>query len=262
MHNQWTKCDKCRQIISAVDLEENLWVCPKCNNHQYITATQRIQITFNHYQELFKDIKPKDFLNFEDYAEKLKKDAEKLGIEEAIVVGQAYLLPDQQNEYPICFGIMDFGFRGGSMGSVVGEKIALIAQVAYEKQQPLIIFSASGGARMQEGIIALMQMAKTVASINKLKQKKIPFINVVTNPTTGGVAASFVGIADIIISEPEAIIGFAGQRVIEQTIKKKLPPNFQTAEFNLSNGLIDQIVHRKKIPYFLLEFIKAFYFWL
>lgn len=261
MLNEWVKCEKCKSIINKTDLEENYWVCPKCNFHFYIPSLQRIQITFSEFEELYKGIKTKDFLKFDDYDQKVKKDIEKLSIEEAVVVGKGYLKGDGKRNYLVGTAIMDFGFRGGSMGSVVGEKIALISEYCYENQIPLVIFSASGGARMQEGIISLMQMAKTVSLINKLKSKRIPFINVVTNPTTGGVAASFVGIADIIISEPGAILGFAGRRVIEQTIKKRLPDNFQTAEFNLNNGLIDAIIERKKIPSFLFNFISAYYYY-
>ncbi len=261
MINQWIKCEKCRSIISTPDLEENLFVCPKCNNHFYISARKTIEIMFQDFQELYSHIRSIDFLKFDDYEEKLKKDIEKLGINEAVVVGYGYLKIDRDKKNEIGCAVMDFGFRGGSMGSVVGEKISLIAEYCYQKELPLVIFSASGGARMQEGIISLMQMAKTVSVINKLKSKRIPFINVVTNPTTGGVAASFVAIADIIIAEPLATIGFAGQRVIEQTIKKKLPPNFQTSEFSLNNGLIDAIVHRKDLAQFILNFVSSFYFW-
>lgn len=261
MLDQWVKCEKCSSIINKIDLEENLWICTKCNKHLYISARKRIEITFSDFKEMYQDIKPLDFLNFEDYSKKIKMDSQKLGIEDAIIVGTAYLREDIGKDYLIGVGVMDFGFRGGSMGSVVGQKIYLIAQYCYDNEIPLVIFSASGGARMQEGIVSLMQMAKTVSMINRLKSRRVPFINVVTNPTTGGVAASFVGLADIIISEPEAIIGFAGQRVIEQTIKRKLPPNFQTAEFNLENGLIDYVIDRRKIGTFILKFVSSFYKW-
>ncbi|MCS7244324.1 MAG: acetyl-CoA carboxylase carboxyltransferase subunit beta [Candidatus Calescibacterium sp.] len=261
MLNEWIKCESCGSIINRSDLEENLWICPKCGRHFYIGSKKRIDMYFCDFKEMYTMIKPLDFLNFEDYSEKLKKDSERIGIDDAIIVGIGYLKQDLEKSCLIGVGVMDFGFRGGSMGSVVGQKISLISEYCYENEIPLVIFSASGGARMQEGIISLMQMAKTVGVINKLKKKRIPFINVVTNPTTGGVAASFVGIADIIVSEPGAIIGFAGQRVIEQTIKKKLPPNFQTAEFNLQNGLIDQIVDRKKMGDFIYRFVSSFYYW-
>ncbi|MFN4219936.1 MAG: acetyl-CoA carboxylase carboxyltransferase subunit beta [bacterium] len=261
MFNEWIKCEKCRAIINKTDLEENLWVCPKCSHHFYIDANTRVNITLSFFEEMFKGIKTKDFLKFDDYAQKIKKDSEKLKIEEAVVVGKGFLKEDKEKKFPIGLGVMDFGFRGGSMGSVVGEKITLLTEYCIENQIPLVLFSASGGARMQEGIISLMQMAKTVGVINKLKQRRIPFVNVVTNPTTGGVAASFVGIADIIIAEPASTIGFAGKRVIEQTIKRKLPDNFQTAEFNLNNGLIDAVVERKKLTTFIFQFIQAFYYW-
>ncbi len=261
MFDQWVKCEKCGSIVNKIDLEENLFVCPKCNHHFYINSKKRIELTFCSFQEKFNSIKPVDFLNFDDYSEKLLKDSQKLGIDDAVIVGLGYLLDDVEKKYLVGVGVMEFGFRGGSMGSVVGEKISLIAEECYNQELPLILFSSSGGARMQEGIISLMQMAKTVGSIDKLKKNRIPFINVVVNPTTGGVAASFVGIADIIIAEPGAIIGFAGQRVIEQTIKKKLPPNFQTSEFNLNNGLIDCVIERKRIPSFLYQLVSSFYYW-
>ncbi|MGB9638597.1 MAG: acetyl-CoA carboxylase, carboxyltransferase subunit beta [bacterium] len=258
--SNWIKCEKCKSIIFKQDLEENLYVCNKCNYHFVINAHYRIKITFDNFVELYKEIYPKDFLNFDDYSKKLKEDQEKTNLSDAIIVGVGNIKNDQ-NKHKVSIGIMDFNFRGGSMGSVVGEKIALISEYALKNDTPLIIFSSSGGARMQEGIISLMQMAKTVSVIKLLNKNRIPFINVITHPTTGGVAASFVGIADIILSEPGALIGFAGQRVIEQTIKQKLPQDFQTAEFSLKYGLIDNIVHRHNIPSTLIKFINSFYFY-
>ncbi len=258
--NNWIKCEKCKTIIFKQDLEENLYVCTKCNYHFVINAHYRIKITFDSFYELFKEIYPKDFLNFDDYSKKLKEDQEKTNLTDAIITGYGCLKGDI-NKYKVSVGIMDFNFRGGSMGSVVGEKIALISEYALKNDTPLIIFSSSGGARMQEGIISLMQMAKTISAIKLLNKNRIPFINIITHPTTGGVAASFVGIADIILSEIGALIGFAGQRVIEQTIKQKLPPDFQTAEFSLKYGLIDNIVHRHNIPNILSKFINSFYFY-
>jgi acetyl-CoA carboxylase carboxyl transferase subunit beta len=261
MVSEWIKCEKCKSIINKLDLEENYWICTKCNYHFTINSETRIKLFFSDFQELYTSIKPIDFLKFDDYEEKLKKDQEKLNIDDAVRVGLGYLKEDKEKKYLIGSAIMDFYFRGGSMGSVVGEKISLIAEECYDKELPLVIFSASGGARMQEGIISLMQMAKTVGVINKLRKKRIPFINVALNPTTGGVAASFVGIADIIVAETGALIGFAGQRVIEQTINKKLPPTFQTAEFNLENGLIDQVLSRKNLGSFIFKLIHSYYFW-
>ena len=258
--SNWIKCEKCKNIIFKQDLEENQFVCNKCNYHFVISAEYRIKITFDYFEELFKELYPKNFLDFEDYSEKLKEDQIKTNLNDAIITGYGYLKGDK-NKYKVSLGIMDFNFRGGSMGSVVGEKIALISEYALKNDTPLIIFSSSGGARMQEGIISLMQMAKTVSSIKLLNKNRIPFINVITHPTTGGVAASFVGIADIILSEVGALIGFAGKRVIEQTIKQKLPPDFQSAEFCLKYGLIDNIVHRHNIPSVLLKFIESFYFY-
>jgi len=258
--SNWIKCQNCKNIIFKQELEENLYVCSKCNYHFNINAHYRIKITFDNFKELYQEIYPKDFLNFEDYSKKLKEDQQKTNLTDAIIVGYGYLKGDK-NRYKVSVGVMDFNFRGGSMGSVVGEKIALISEYALKNDTPLIIFSSSGGARMQEGIISLMQMAKTVSAIKLLNKNRIPFINVITHPTTGGVAASFVGIADIILSEIGALIGFAGQRVIEQTIKQKLPPDFQTAEFCLKYGLIDNIVHRHNIPNTLLKFINSFYFY-
>lgn len=197
------------------------------------------------FKELGADIRSKDFLKFHDlrpYNIRLKETIEKTGLDEAICIGDAMI---DGNEVSI--GIMDFNFMGGSMGSVVGEKVKIIADNSIEKNIPLIIFSASGGARMQEGIISLMQMAKTVSCINRVRESKIPYFCIITNPTTGGVSASFASLADIIISEPGALFCFAGPRVVQQTIRKKIPEDFGLAERNLQNGQIDMILTRKEI---------------
>lgn len=254
------KCDSCSKDIDEEKFILNLWVCPFCNYHHYVGARDRIQITVddNSFVEMGSKINSVDFLKFYDvksYDVRLKEAKLKSSLEEAIVVGRAKI-----SDIDIALGIMDFSFMGGSMGSVVGEKIKVISDYSIEKKVPLIIFCASGGARMQEGIISLMQMAKTVSCINRIKEEKIPYFSVITNPTSGGVSASFATIADIILAEPQALFCFAGPRVVKQTIKKELPPDFGLAERNLRNGQIDIIVDRNKIRDNLGKLLKLFVF--
>ena len=243
----WIKCGACLEIIYKPEVERNLNVCPKCNYHFRIPALERIRSVVDEgtFQEFGEDLESVDMLVFTDtkkYADRLKEAKKKTGRREAVITGTARI-----NGIGFILGVLDFEFLGGSMGCVVGEKIAVAAEQALELRCPLIIFSASGGARMQEGTLSLMQMAKTSAALARLSEANLPYISVMTDPTTGGVAASFAMLGDIIISEPGALIGFAGPRVIEQTIKQKLPEGFQRAEFLLEHGMVDMIVERTKL---------------
>ncbi|MFV9511198.1 acetyl-CoA carboxylase, carboxyltransferase subunit beta [Tepidibacillus sp. LV47] len=238
------KCDRCGTITFVKELEKNLYVCPNCDYHFALSAPERIKMIMDqgHFFEYDSDLISSDPLKFEGYTEKLKSDMEKSNLNEAVVTGEGTI-----GGFPVVIGVMDTRFRMGSMGSVVGEKITRAIEKAIVKRYPFIMFSASGGARMQEGIFSLMQMAKTSAAIAKLHRERILFISVFTNPTTGGVSASFASLGDINIAEPGALIGFAGPRVIEQVIRQKLPEGFQTSEFLLDHGQLDMIVHRKDL---------------
>jgi len=252
------KCKKCNKEIDPDEFIVNLNVCPYCGFHDYIGARERIQITCDEgsFYEMAQNLNSVDFLDFYDlksYNSRLAEARLKSGLSEAIVVGDARI-----NGFATSLGVMDFNFMGGSMGSVVGEKIKIIADYSIANKLPLIIFCASGGARMQEGIMSLMQMAKTVSCINRLRENKIPYICLITNPTTGGVSASFATVADIIISEPGTLFCFAGPRVVEQTIKKAVPPDFGSAERNLKNGQLDMIIERKDIKDILERLLKLF----
>ena len=237
-----TKCPKCKTIMYTKELRKIHMVCDGCGHHHGLSAYDRIGLTLDQgsFQEYDEDIISKDPLGFPSYIEKSAIDREKTGINEAIVTGEGTI-----KGYPTVIGVMDSRFRMGSMGSVVGEKIARAIERAIEQDKPFILFSASGGARMQEGVFSLMQMAKTSAALNQLHEKGLLFISVMTHPTTGGVSASFASLGDINLAEPGALIGFAGRRIIEQTIRQKLPDDFQTAEFLLDHGQLDQVVSRK-----------------
>ena len=236
-----TKCVKCSRLIIKEDLLSNLNVCPFCNNHFRLTPKMRLsQIMDDGYEVLFDNLEEK-YTDFPDYEEKLKEAKNTADSDEAIVCVKGKI-----DGITALVGVMNSFFMMGSMGSVCGEKVTLLAELAYKENLPLIIFTCSGGARMQEGIISLMQMAKTSAAIAKLREKGL-YIAVLTDPTTGGVSASFASLADITLAEPNALIGFAGKRVIERTIKETLPKEFQTAEFNLEKGYIDKIVDRKEL---------------
>ena len=253
---QWVKCNKCGEIIYKEILHNNFSVCPNCNYHFRLSSRRRLAqiIDENTYKEFELNIKTVNPLNLEDYTKKLENLKERTGLDEAIRCGTGKI---NGEEVVIC--IMDGNFFMGSMGSVVGEKITYSIEKAIEYKLPLIIFAVSGGARMQEGIISLMQMAKTSAALAKLNENGGLFISVLTDPTYGGVTASFASLGDIIIAEPGAMIGFAGPRVIQQTIGQELPTGFQTAEFLLEHGFIDKIVDRKDmkdILYKLLLFHK------
>lgn len=252
----WIKCAACLEIIYKPEIERNLNVCPKCNYHFRIPATERIRAVSDEgtFREFGEDLESVDMLSFTDtkkYTDRLKETKKKTGRKEAVITGHAKI-----NGIDVVICVLDFEFLGGSMGCVVGEKVAAAAESALDQSWPLIIFSASGGARMQEGVLSLMQMAKTSAALARLSDKRVPFISVLTDPTTGGVAASFAMLGDIIVSEPGALIGFAGPRVIEQTIKQKLPEGFQRAEFLLEHGMIDVIVERTRLKATLAQILR------
>ncbi len=245
--NLWTKCPECKTLLYVPDLKHNHKVCPKCGYHFPLSAVERIEFLLDEarVQRLFEDILPSDPLKFKDtkpYKDRLKKAQEQTGLSEAMVIVKGTV-----GSKAVILASMDFNFIGGSMGSVVGERFFRACEVAVKERIPLIAVTCSGGARMQEGILSLMQMAKTSFGVGMLKKEGIPYITVLSNPTTGGVAASFAFLGDVIIAEPRALIGFAGPRVIEQTIKQKLPEGFQRSEFLLEKGLIDMVVPRKEL---------------
>ncbi|GEP78646.1 acetyl-CoA carboxylase, carboxyltransferase subunit beta [Staphylococcus carnosus] len=248
-----TKCPKCKKIMYTKELSENLNVCFNCDHHLSLTAYKRIEAISDEgtFKEFDKGMTSANPLDFPGYEEKIKKDQEKTGLDEAVVTGTAEL---GGIEYGVA--VMDARFRMGSMGSVVGEKICRIIDYCTELRLPFILFSASGGARMQEGIISLMQMGKTSVSLKRHSDAGLLYISYITNPTTGGVSASFASVGDINLSEPKALIGFAGRRVIEQTINEKLPDDFQTAEFLLEHGQLDKVVHRKEMRSTLESILK------
>jgi acetyl-CoA carboxylase carboxyl transferase subunit beta len=251
----WHKCNSCQTTLYNSDLEKNLHVCPKCDHHHRLPARDRLKLLFDSIgqREIFTDILPKDPLKFVDskpYDEKLKEAQEKHKTGDALIV-----INGKIESLNITAAAFEFSFMGGSMGSVVGEKFVRAIDYAIENKTPFICFSASGGARMQEGLFSLMQMAKTSAALTKLSKEKIPFISILTDPTMGGVSASFAMLGDIIIAEPNALIGFAGPRVIEQTVREKLPTGFQRAEFLLEHGAIDFIVDRREMRKSLVNII-------
>ncbi len=252
----WIKCGACLEIIYKPEVERNLNVCPKCNYHFRIPAMERVRSVADEgtFEEFGAELESVDTLNFTDtkkYTDRLKEARKKTGRREGVITGRGKV-----NGTGIVLAVLDFEFLGGSMGSVVGEKIAAAAEAALSARVPLVVFSASGGARMQEGTLSLMQMAKTSAALARLADAAIPYISVLTDPTTGGVAASFAMLGDVIISEPGALIGFAGPRVIEQTIKQKLPEGFQRAEFLLEHGMVDMIVERTRLKATLTQLLR------
>jgi acetyl-CoA carboxylase carboxyl transferase subunit beta len=254
----WVKCESCRQVIWKKDLEENQNVCPKCGKHFRIDARTRLGLLFDdaEYETFSDNLASTDPLHFTDlkaYADRLKKAQEETGLTDAVINARGKL-----NGRPVIVSAMEYGFIGGSMGAVVGEVITRAIEQALESKQPLIIISASGGARMMEGVISLMQLAKISAALAKLDEARVPYVSVLTDPTTGGVTASFAMLGDLNIAEPGALIGFAGPRVIEQTIRQKLPPGFQRSEFLLEHGMLDAVVHRKEMKAYIaraLEFM-------
>lgn len=236
-----TKCPNCKEITLTKDLEKNNKVCPKCDHHFKMTAHERINglLDEGSFKSMDDHLKSENPLGFPGYTEKVQADSEKTGLNEAVLTGSGKLLGQD-----IVLAVMDSHFRMGSMGSVVGEKITRAIEVATDRKLPFIIFTASGGARMQEGVLSLMQMAKTSVALKRHSNEGLLFVSVLTHPTTGGVSASFASVGDINIAEPKALIGFAGRRVIEQTVREKLPEDFQTAEFLLDHGQLDAVVHR------------------
>ncbi|AWB44061.1 acetyl-CoA carboxylase carboxyl transferase subunit beta [Paenibacillus sp. CAA11] len=238
------KCGKCGSIQYSKELEKNFKVCSACGYHMRLNAMERVRYTMDEgsFVEYDKDLVSVDPLGFPGYATKLEQQALKSGLREAVVTGEGTI-----GGYPAVVAVMSFDFFSGSMGSAVGEKITRAIEAATDKRLPLIIFSTSGGARMQESILSLMQMAKTSAALSRFAEQGGLYISVITDPTTGGVSASFAMLGDIIIAEPGAVFGFAGRIVIEQTIRQKLPDDFQTAEFNLQHGQLDLVVHRKEM---------------
>ena len=254
----WVKCNHCREVIYTKEMEKNSKVCPKCDYHFPISVGERIALTLDQdsFKEWDRDLVSVDPLNFKDtarYRDRLRSSREKTGYKEAATVGEGTI-----QSRPVSFGVFNFNFMGGSMGSVVGEKIVRAMERAAERQQPLVLVISSGGARMQEGILSLMQMAKTSAGIVRLQEARVPLITILTDPTYGGVTASFAMLGDVIIAEPRSLIGFAGPRVIEETIKQQLPPGFQRAEFLLEHGFLDLIVPRKQIKDTLAKLIAFF----
>ena len=244
---QWIKCDGCAEIIHRRQLEANHWVCPKCEFHFRISSKDYVDVIFdnNSFKENDKKIKSGDPLNFIDtkkYTDRIESTIKKSGLNDAVRTGTGKI-----DGKKVSFACMDFKFVGGSMGSVVGEKIARAIDRAYDNKIPLIIISQSGGARMMEGAFSLMQMAKTSAKLARLADAKIPYISILTDPTTGGTTASYAMLGDVIIAEPNALIGFAGPRVIKQTIGKDLPEGFQRSEFLQEKGFVDFIVNRKEL---------------
>ncbi|HEY7111794.1 MAG TPA: acetyl-CoA carboxylase, carboxyltransferase subunit beta [Thermoanaerobaculia bacterium] len=243
----WVKCDSCRQILYNKELARNYKICPKCGFHFRLSASERLRMLFDgeQYAELESELRSTDPLRFRDtkrYRDRLAEYEESIGPSDAIVIGSGML-----DGIPVLIGAMEFFFLGGSMGSVVGEKVTRAAERSLAERRPLILVSTSGGARMPEGILSLMQMGKIAAALSRLSESAIPFVSVMTDPTTGGVTASYAMLGDLNIAEPGALIGFAGPRVIEQTIRQTLPDGFQRAEFLLEHGMLDFVVERSEM---------------
>jgi acetyl-CoA carboxylase carboxyl transferase subunit beta len=251
----WHKCPACEAVLYATDLEDNLHVCPKCGHHNRLRARQRIDLLLDAEGrfEIGAEVLPVDTLKFKDskrYPDRLADAVEDTGETDSLVVMQGAI-----NTVPLVLAVFEFDFMGGSMGSVLGERFVRGVQTAIEQNIPFVCFTASGGARMQEGLFSLMQMAKTTASLTKLSQAGLPFISVLTDPTMGGVSASFAFVGDVVLAEPKALIGFAGPRVIEQTVRETLPEGFQRSEFLLEKGAIDMIVDRREMKAKLVELL-------
>lgn len=254
----WLKCTHCNELIHTNELQQNGNCCPKCDYHYRLSADERIKslVDADSFQEMFEDLQPIDTLKFVDtepYPERLTAAKEKSGNNEAVLVGTCKL-----GGHETALGVLDFSFMGGSMGSVVGERLTRLIELAIHDKLPLIIVSTSGGARMQESTLSLMQMAKTSAALARLHDAKLPYISILTNPTTGGVTASFASLGDIILAEPNALICFAGPRVIEQTIGHQLPPGAQKSEFLLQHGMIDCIVNRHELKAKVVDILEFF----
>jgi acetyl-CoA carboxylase carboxyl transferase subunit beta len=254
----WIKCNNCAEIVYSKEIDRNLKVCPKCDYHFRITARERIELLVDPgtFTEFDGQLQSEDPLGFKDslkYRDRIKTARKKTGLNDAVISGICTL-----DGVQVVLSVFDFFFMGGSMGSVVGEKITRAAEKAVEEKCGLIVISSSGGARMQEGTLSLMQMAKTSAALARLRRERLPFISVLTDPTTGGVTASFAMLGDVNLAEPKALIGFAGPRVIEQTIRQALPEGFQRSEFVFEHGMIDRIVNRKELKKTLVNLLRAF----
>ena len=252
----WVKCENCREILYSKELGRNFKICPKCSFHFRLSASERLRMLFDEekYTELDGDLRSADPLKFRDakrYRDRLKQNQESVGPSDAIVVGAGTM-----GGIPVVIGAMEFLFLGGSMGSVVGEKVARAAEKSLREKRPLILVSTSGGARMQEGIFSLMQMGKISAALSRLSEAKIPYISVMADPTTGGVTASYAMLGDLNVAEPGALIGFAGPRVIEQTIRQTLPEGFQRSEFLLEHGMLDFVVQRQEMKETLVKCLR------
>lgn len=256
----WYKCNHCKEASTMKEFRENYYKCPKCDYHARIGSAEYFGIIFGpEYKLLFDNIESEDFLHFTDlkpYKDRLEEAKKKTGLNDAIRVATGTI---GEFKIPLVVACMDFSFIGGSMGSVVGEKIARAIEYSIENKSPLLIISKSGGARMMESAFSLMQLAKTSAMLTMLSEEKLPFISLMTDPTTGGVTASFAMLGDLNLAEPKALIGFAGPRVIRETIKRDLPENFQTAEATLDNGFIDLIVNRKDLQSTLIRLLTLLY---
>lgn len=251
----WVKCEKCDAIVLKKELDDNMSVCPKCNFHGRITAKRRVELLIDDgtFVQMFDEVRTVDFLDFPDYKDKLNKSLKKTNLTESCITGTGKI-----NGLEVGLAVTDFFFLGGSLGSVMGERITAIIEVALDKKLPVIILSASGGgARMHEAIMSLMQMAKTSAALSRLADARLPYISILTDPTGGGVTASFAMLGDLNIAEPDAHIMFAGPRVIEGTIKQKLPPGFQRSEFLQQHGMIDMIVNRKEMKETLFKVLSS-----
>ncbi|NIO49310.1 MAG: acetyl-CoA carboxylase carboxyltransferase subunit beta [Candidatus Aminicenantes bacterium] len=258
MSNLWTRCNNCRRILYKQDILDNLSVCPACGFHFRLSATERLAMLFDdgQYNLIDQNIFPQDPLQFEDsikYSDRLKEHKKRTSLHDAVLNAEG-----KMGGIRVIISAMDFAFMGGSMGSVVGEKITRAAELALKERAPFITVSCSGGARMQEGVLSLMQLMKTSSAIANLNEAGIPFISVLADPTTGGVTASFAMLGDINIAEPNALIGFAGPRVIEQTIKEKLPKGFQRSEFLLEHGMLDDVVSRKNMRSYIIRALHLF----
>ena len=254
----WLKCDECKEIVYRKEVEQNLSVCPKCGYHFRISARERFEMLFDDgkYKEFATEIRSSDPLEFRDtkrYRDRLKVYEQRVGKGDAVLCAEGKL-----DGLPVVICAMEYEFMGGSMGSVAGEKITVALERAIDKKEPAIIVSCSGGARMQEGILSLMQMAKISAALARLSEAGLPFISVLTDPTMGGVTASYAMLGDVNVAEPKALIGFAGPRVIEQTIRQTLPDGFQTAEFLVEHGMVDLITPRAEMKPALARFLRAF----
>ena len=243
----WTKCPGCGEVVTKAEFEQNLQVCPKCDHHLRIRARERLDklLDAEGRHEIGQEVLPVDTLKFKDsrkYPDRLSEAMEQTGETDALIAMSGAI-----KSVPVVVACFEFEFMGGSMGSVVGERFVRAAEVAFENRMPFISITASGGARMQEGLLSLMQMARTTAVLQRLASVKVPYISILTDPTMGGVSASFAFLGDVVIAEPKALVGFAGPRVIEQTVREKLPAGFQRAEFLLEKGAIDRIVDRRKM---------------